>query len=66
MTDYEAKFYAEGVKINRVVARRRAETKSTADGVPARLRNASLADAHGRAESLAAHAKNERERASAP
>lgn len=66
MTDYEAKFHAEGVKINRVVARRRAETKSTADGVPARLRNASLADAHGRAESLAAHAKNERERASAP
>lgn len=66
MTDYEAKFHAEGVKIKRLVARKTAGTKTTADGVPARLRNASLADAHGRAASLAAHAKNERERANTP
>ena len=62
MTDYEAKFHAEGVKINRLVATRTAETKTTADGVPERLRNASLSDAKGRAESLAAHERNERER----
>ena len=60
MTYYEAKFYAEGVKINRLVAARRAETKTTADGVPERLRNASLRDAKGRAESLAAFAEHER------
>ena len=63
MTDYEAKFHAEGVKINRVVAARTAETKTTAEGTPPRLRNASLADAKGRAESLAANERNERERA---
>ena len=62
MTDYEAKFHAEGVKINRLVARRTEQTKTTADGVPARLRNASLSDAKGRAESLAAHERNERKR----
>ena len=60
MTDYEAKFHAEGVKINRLVAMRRAETKTTASGVPERLRNASLRDAKGRAESLAAFAEHER------
>ena len=66
MTDYEAKFHAEGVKINRLVATRTAQTKTTADGVPERLRNASLRDAKGRADSLAAHEKNEREREKAP
>ena len=59
MTDYEAKFHAEGVKINRLVAVKTAETKSTADGVPPRLRNASLSDAKGRAESAAAFAERE-------
>ena len=59
MTDYEAKFHAEGVKINRLVAVKTAETKSTADGVPPRLRNASLSDAKGRAESEAAFAARE-------
>ena len=53
MTDYEAKFHAQGVKINRLVAAKTPRTRTTADGVPARLRNASLRDAHGREASLA-------------
>ena len=61
MTDYEAKFHAEGVKINRLVAVRTAETKTTADGAPERLRNASLRDAKGRAASLAAFEEKEKE-----
>ena len=61
MTDYEAKFHAQGVPINRLVATRTAETKTTADGAPPRLRNAALADAKGRAESAAAFAARERE-----
>ena len=56
MTDYEAKFHAQGIPINRLVATRTERTKTTADGDAGRLRNASLADAKGRAESLAAHA----------
>lgn len=55
MTDYEAKFHAQGVRINRLVAVKGAETKTTAEGAAPRLRNASLADAKGRADSLAAH-----------
>ena len=47
MTDYEAKFYAEGLKINRLVATRTAETKTTAAGPVPRLRDAALADARG-------------------
>ena len=47
MTDYEAKFHAEGLKINRLVAARTAETKTTADGPVPRLRDAALADARG-------------------
>lgn len=43
MTDYEAKFHAEGVPICRTVAVRTEATRF--DGVPERLRNASLADA---------------------
>ena len=43
MTDYEAKFHAQGIPINRVVAVR--TEKTVCEGVPARLRNASLADA---------------------
>ena len=60
MTDYEAKFHAQGVKINYLAAVKTGSTKTGADGVPERLRNASLADARGRAESLAAFAKKER------
>jgi len=50
MTDYEAKFTAEGVKINRLVATRTKETKTTAAGAVPRLRNAALADARGNQE----------------
>ena len=50
MTDYEAKFHAQGVKINRLVAAKTAETKTTAAGVPERLRNAALSDAKGKQE----------------
>ncbi|MBR6115332.1 MAG: tRNA (guanosine(46)-N7)-methyltransferase TrmB [Oscillospiraceae bacterium] len=51
MTDYEAKFYDQGVKINRLEATRTADTKTTAAGPVPRLRNASLTDARGFAES---------------
>ena len=54
MTDYEAKFYDQGVKINRLVAARTADTKTTAAGPVPRLRNASLSDARGAEESAAA------------
>ena len=47
MTDYEAKFVAEGMKINRVVAVKTPQTKTTAAGPVPRLRGASLADARG-------------------
>ena len=47
MTDYEAKFYSEGLKINRLVAVKTADTKTTAAGIPPRLKNASLTDARG-------------------
>lgn len=48
MTDYEAKFHAQGVKINRLVATKTAETKTMAAGTPERLRNAALSDARGK------------------
>ncbi len=54
MTDYEAKFYAEGMKINRLVATKTAETLGTAAGPVPRLKDASLTDARGYAESRAA------------
>ena len=47
MTDYEAKFVAEGKTINRLVATRTAETKGTEAGPVPRLRGASLVDARG-------------------
>lgn len=52
MTDYEMKFYSEGVKINRLVAVKTSETKCTSDGEPPRLRNASLNDARGFEQSV--------------
>ncbi|MEA4947664.1 MAG: tRNA (guanosine(46)-N7)-methyltransferase TrmB [Oscillospiraceae bacterium] len=42
MTDYEARFYAEGVTINRLVAARAAATRTTADGEPPRMYNAGI------------------------
>ena len=53
MTDYEAKFTAEGMKINRLVATKTAATLGTAAGPVPRLRGASLVDARGIAQSQA-------------
>ena len=47
MTDYEAKFVAEGKTINRLVATKTAMTKGTEAGPVPRLRGASLVDARG-------------------
>ena len=52
MTDYEAKFYEQGLKINRLVATKTEKTKTTAAGAVARIRNASLRDARGYEESV--------------
>ena len=51
MTDYEAKFHEQGVKIHRLEAVRTEETKTTAAGPVPRLRSASLTDARGYAGS---------------
>ena len=59
MTDYEAKFYDQGVKINRLEAVRTEATKTTAAGEVPRLRNASLRDARGFAESTENAGKGE-------
>ncbi len=50
MTDYEAKFHMQGVKINRLVATKTEATKTTAAGRPERLRDAALSDAKGKQE----------------
>ena len=42
MTDYEARFYAEGISINRLVATKVQATKSSADGEPPRMYNAGI------------------------
>ena len=59
MTDYEAKFTAAGMKINRLVAVKTADTLGTAAGPVPRLKNASLVDARGHLESVAAFAARE-------
>ena len=59
MTDYEVKFYEQGMKINRLVATKTASTKGTAAGTVPRLRNASLTDARGYEESREANRRNE-------
>ena len=61
LTGYEAKFLAEGLKINRLVAVREAGTKTVADGAVPRLRNASLCDARGYEESVETHARMKEE-----
>lgn len=59
MTDYEAKFYEQGLKINRLVATRTARSRSLSrDGEVPRLRNASLTDARGYEESQEANRRN--------
>ncbi len=60
LTGYEAKFIAQGLKINRLAAVRTAETKTLADGEVPRLRNASLCDARGYEESVETNAKKEK------
>lgn len=59
LTGYEAKFLEEGLKINRLVAVKTPTTRTTAAGEVPRLRNASLCDARGYAESHETHAKKE-------
>lgn len=49
MTDYEEKFYAQGVKICRLAAVKTNATLDLRAGEPQRLRNASLSDARGSA-----------------
>lgn len=58
MTDYEAKFHAEGVKINRLVATRLDSTLTLAAGTPPRLHDSALRDSRGYDESKQAHQKN--------
>ena len=62
LTGYEAKFVAQGLKINRLVAVRREDTKTLESGEVPRLRNASLCDARGYEESLETNAKKKEER----
>ena len=55
MTDYEAKFYAEGLKINRLVATKTGKTLDVSAGPVPRMHDAALTDAKGYADSRAAH-----------
>lgn len=59
MTNYEEKFTAQGMKINRLVATKAASTKTTADGPVPRLYNAALTDARGFEQSVADNGENE-------
>ena len=47
MTDYEAKFHAQGIPINRLVAVKIEHTKDSSSGEVPRLRDAALSDARG-------------------
>ena len=47
MTDYEAKFHAQGFPINRVVAAKTEATNGMAAGPAPRMYKAALTDAHG-------------------
>ena len=60
LTDYEAKFLESGLKINRLVAVNTVNTKGTGAGTPPRIRNASLSDARGYAESAAANKREDK------
>jgi len=59
MTDYEAKFVAQGVKICRLVAEKTAATLGSAAGPVPRLHGASLSDARGYEESMAHQPKED-------
>lgn len=54
MTDYEARFTAEGLKINRLVATKTGETLDTSAPALERMRGAALTDAKGYEESMRA------------
>ena len=45
MTDYEERFYRQGIFINRLEAVKTTAVKTSADGKPPRLRDAALSDA---------------------
>ena len=60
MTDYEAKFYAEGLKINRLQAKKVSGTKDLSAGPVPRIRNAALTDARGYEESRRDSEENEK------
>lgn len=62
MTDYEAKFCAEGMKINRLVAAKTPDTRDSSAGAVPRLRNSSLNDSRGYEESRAANSAGEDEK----
>lgn len=57
MTDYEAKFVAEGLKINRLVATKTGETLDVSAPALPRMRGAALTDAKGYEESMRAREK---------
>ena len=60
MTDYEEKFHREGIRINRLVAERTENTKTLSSGEAPRLRNSSLVDARGYAESVRKNSEAEK------
>ena len=60
LTGYEAKFVAQGQKINRLVAVRGDAAKTLSDGEVPRRRNASLCDARGFEESRETNARKEK------
>ncbi len=60
MTDYEAKFYAEGLQINRLVASKIDATLGTAAGIVPRIHNAALTDARGYCESVSDNQNKEK------
>ena len=61
MTDYEAKFHAQGFPINRVVAVKTEATKGMAAGPAPRMYKAALTDAHGYEDSRNSNAGEKHE-----
>ena len=61
MTDYEAKFHAQGLAINRVVAAKTEATKGMVAGPAPRMYKAALTDAHGYEDSMNSNAGEKHE-----
>lgn len=61
MTDYEARFHAQGFPINRVVAVKTESTKGMAAGPAPRMYKAALTDAHGYEDSMNSNAGEKHE-----